>query len=116
MAESKFYVGGKEIPAENPPRVKGGTREEDKKEASVGESSHDGLKKFMVQHGFKLGGGGGAPTVQDGGWNNGMGGGADTNAEVTTETSFAIGTKVRPKSPGNIYWSGDPQKTFINKQ
>lgn len=115
MADSKFIIGGKEIPAENPPKVRGGTREEDKKEATKGEASHEGLNKFMVAHNFKLGGSG-APTVADGGWNNGMGGGPDTNAEVTTETSFAIGTKVRPKSPGNIYWSGDPQKTFINKQ
>jgi hypothetical protein len=117
MAElpKKILVGGGEIPAENPPKVKGGQRPEDRPETVKGEASHDGLKKHMVQHGFKLPGGGGAPTVQDGGWNNDMRGGADSNAEVTTETSFAIGTKVRPKSPGNIYWSGDPQEAFVNK-
>ena len=114
---NKVLIGGNKIKAEDPPKVKGG-QQTDYVESTKGEASPAGMDRYMTPPAgtFKLSGGGGAPTVADGGWNNGMGGGADTNAEVTTETSFAIGTKVRPKSPGNIYWSGDPVKSFINKQ
>lgn len=69
---------------------------------------HDGLHKHMGQHSFSIGNhSGGAPKVAEAGWNNGMGGGPNSNANLKTSTNMGVGSKLRPTKGSNIYLSGD---------
>lgn len=104
MAGPKMY-GGNKIPSQSPPKVAGGQMT-DNGESSKG-GGHAPLYKHMAQHGFTVGGSSGPITVADGGWNNGMGGGSDTNATPLTNTDMTIGSRKRPPKPKNMYCSGD---------
>lgn len=105
---AKPYMPPKKIASESPPHVNGG-QQTDLGEASKG-MSHSGLNKYMAQHGFSVGSSPGAPTVADGGWNNGMTGGAGSNSTVTGSTNMGVGSKIKPTKPKNIYMSGDSVK------
>ena len=108
MPGPKIY-GGKKVEGQDARHLPNAGQQTDKAESSKG-GSHAGLHKHMAQHGFSVNSKPGAPTVANGGWNNGMSGGSDSNATVTGPTNLGVGSKLRPAKPSNVYTSGDSVK------
>jgi hypothetical protein len=106
MAKPQMMGGNK---VDSPKKV-----ENDKRGTNMNKADA-GLRKFMPGHGFHVGSSPGAPTVQDGGWNNGENGGPGSNAEVTGPTDMRLGSRMRPTKGSNIYCSADYMYEDIRK-